>query len=82
MREIVYAGFEKRNVEKNETTLKRVDYELDVIKMKGYAPYFLVVSDLLKFAKEKEILTNIRGSVSGSMVTYFVGITNIDPLYF
>ena len=58
----------------------RVDYELGVIEKKGYAPYFLLVADLLRFARENGIYSNIRGSVSGSMVTYLAGITNIDPL--
>ncbi len=82
LRDVVYAGFEKRGVEKTEEVLKRVEYELEVIKNKGYSPYFLIVSDLLRFAKENEILSNIRGSVSGSMVTFLSGITNIDPLEF
>lgn len=82
LRDVVYEGFAKRGVEKTETVLKRVEYELEVIKNKGYSPYFLIVSDLLRFAKENEILSNIRGSVSGSMVTFLSGITNIDPLEF
>ncbi len=82
LKKIVFEGFATRRVEQTEKVLQRVNYELDVIKMKGYAPYFLVVADLLKFAKSKKILTNIRGSVSGSMVTYLSGITNIDPLEF
>ncbi len=80
LKKIVYAGFERRNVEKTPDVLKRVEYELEVIRNKGYAPYFLVVADLLKYAREHNILSNIRGSVSGSMVTYLSGITNIDPL--
>ncbi len=47
---------------------------------KGYAPYFLVVADLLRFAREHKILTTIRGSVAGSLVTYVIGITNVNPL--
>lgn len=82
LREIVFEGFEKRKIEQEETVLKRVNYELDVIKMKGYAPYFLAVADMLKFARENGILTNIRGSVSGSMVTFLAGITNINPIEF
>jgi DNA polymerase-3 subunit alpha len=82
LREIAFAGFKTRNMEQNEATLKRVNYELDVIKMKGYANYFLCVADMLRAAKERHILTNIRGSVSGSLVTYLSGITNIDPLEF
>ncbi len=80
LRDIVYKGFEIKNVEKTPETLKRVEYELEVIRNKGYAPYFLVVADLLRYAKENGILSNIRGSVSGSMVTYLSGITKIDPL--
>lgn len=82
LKKIVYEGFEKRGLEKNETTLARADYELDVIIYKGFDSYLLCVADLLRAAKEKNILTNIRGSVSGSLVTYLAGITNIDPLEF
>ncbi len=80
LKKIVYSGFDRRKVEQSEENIKRVEYELGVIKTKGYAPYFLVVADLLRFARENGILSNIRGSVSGSMVTYLAGITNIDPI--
>ncbi|NCN52470.1 DNA polymerase III subunit alpha [Candidatus Parcubacteria bacterium] len=58
----------------------RLNYELDIIKMKGYAKYFLVVGDLIREARERKILTTIRGSVAGSLTTYVLGITNVDPL--
>ncbi len=80
LRHVVYEGFARRNVEKTAEIVARADYELKVIKDKGYSPYFLVVADMLRFARENGILSNIRGSVSGSMVTYLAGITNIDPL--
>ncbi|MEM9336655.1 MAG: DNA polymerase III subunit alpha [Patescibacteria group bacterium] len=64
----------------DEEVKKRLDYELDVIKMKGYAKYFLVVGDLLREARERGILTTIRGSVAGSLTTYVLGITNVNPL--
>ena len=80
LRDTVFEGFEKRSVARTPEILKRVEYELEVIKNKGYSPYFLVVADLLHFARTHGILSNIRGSVSGSMVTYLSGITNIDPL--
>ena len=82
LKRIVYEGFERRGVEKTEEILKRVEYELGVIRTKGYSPYFLVVADLLRYARENGILSNIRGSVSGSMVTFLSGITNIDPLLY
>ena len=80
LRELAYAGFDRLNLEKKPETIERVEYELKVIFDKGYAPYFLVVGDLLRHAKENGILTAIRGSVAGSMVTYLLGITNIDPI--
>jgi DNA polymerase-3 subunit alpha len=80
LREITYAGIERRGLEKTDEIVKRIEYELEIIKLKGFAPYFLVVADLLKFAKAHGILSNIRGSVSGSLVTFLSGITNINPL--
>jgi len=80
LRHIVYEGFARRNVEKTEDIIKRAEYELKVIRDKGYSPYFLVVADMLRFARENGILSNIRGSVSGSMVTFLAGITNINPI--
>ena len=77
---LVYEGIEKRNIEKTKTVDERIIYELKVIRDKGYAPYFLVVSDLLNFAHEHGILTTIRGSVAGSLVTYLAGITNVNPI--
>lgn len=81
LRELAYKGVPWRGlpVEDKEVTT-RLDYELDVIKMKGYAKYFLVVGDLLREARERGILTTIRGSVAGSLTTYVLGITNVDPL--
>ena len=64
----------------NPEVKKRLDYELEVIKNKGYAKYFLVVGDLLRESRERGILTTIRGSVAGSLTTYVLGITNVDPL--
>lgn len=82
LREIAYEGFNFRNLEKTQIYIDRLDYELSVIKQKGYAGYFLVVGDLLKYARENGILTNIRGSVAGSLTTYLIGITNVDPLVY
>ncbi len=76
----VFAGFEKRKLPITPEYKERAEYELKVIKDKGFSPYFLVVADLLEFAHKNGILTNIRGSVAGSLVTYLAEITNIDPL--
>jgi DNA polymerase-3 subunit alpha len=77
-----YAGAAWRGFDLNTQSdvKERLDYELDVIKTKGYAKYFLVVGDLLREARERGILTTIRGSVAGSLTTYVLGITNVDPL--
>ncbi len=77
-----YAGIKKRNLEETPLLLERVEYELEVIKTKGYSPYFLIVSDLLKFAKENGIFANTRGSAAGSMVSFLVGITTVNPIDF
>ena len=75
------AGVSWRGLSLDDKEVKeRLMYELDVIKMKGYAKYFLVVGDLLREARERNILTTIRGSVAGSLTTYVLGITNVDPL--
>ncbi|KKU55107.1 MAG: polymerase III, alpha subunit protein [Parcubacteria group bacterium GW2011_GWA1_47_11] len=80
LRAQVYSGFKRRNLAENPEIIERVEYELRIIKGKGFSPYFLVVSDLLKYAREQGILANIRGSVMGSIVTYLSGITNVNPL--
>ena len=59
---------------------KRLDYELEVIHKMGFDTYFLIVSDLTRFAKEQDIWWNIRGSGASSIVAYTSGITNLDPL--
>jgi len=80
LRQVVQSGYGHRNIKPTEEIQTRVDYELDIIKQKRFAPYFLIVADLLRHARENNILSNIRGSVSGSMVTFLAGITNINPL--
>ncbi|OGI82919.1 DNA polymerase III subunit alpha [Candidatus Nomurabacteria bacterium RIFCSPLOWO2_02_FULL_44_12] len=80
LRELTYAGFKRLDLKETKELKDRVEYELKIIFDKGYSPYFLVVGDLLYYAKNNGILTAIRGSVAGSIVTYLLGITNIDPI--
>lgn len=82
LRAKAYAGITMRGLASTDEVKERIEYELSVIKQKGYATYFLVVSDLLRFAHENHILTTIRGSVGGSLVTYLIRITNVDPLMY
>jgi DNA polymerase-3 subunit alpha len=58
----------------------RLDYELGVIISMGYAAYFLIVADFTRFAREQGIATTCRGSAPGSIVTYTLGITPVDPI--
>lgn len=80
LRELCMRGLKARGLEGSPEVLERLDYELGIIEFKGYAMYFLVVEDLLRFARENNIYNNIRGSVAGSMTTYLLQITKIDPL--
>lgn len=80
LQDLCYAGLTRRGLDKDEKAKERLDYELGIIKFKGYASYFLVVEDLIRFASENHIYTNIRGSVAGSMTTYCLGITKVNPL--
>src|SRR5205085_2794013 len=80
LRRIAYEGLATRKMQKTKEVEERIEYELKTIRDKGYAQYFLVVWDLLRYAHEHGILTNIRGSVAGSLVTYLAGITNVDPI--
>jgi DNA polymerase-3 subunit alpha len=80
LRELTYAGLAKRGLTETPEVKGRIEYELDVINGKGFAPYFLAVSDLLSHAKEIGILATTRGSAAGSLVSYLTGITTVDPL--
>ncbi len=79
LRRMTEEGMARRGIAPSKEITDRVEYELKIIRDKGYAPYFLVVADLLRYAHEQGILTTIRGSVAGSMVTYLAGITNVNP---
>ncbi|MBU0646317.1 DNA polymerase III subunit alpha [Patescibacteria group bacterium] len=58
----------------------RLDYELEIIDQKGFCPYFLIVSDFLQWSRDNGIVTTTRGSAAGSLVSYVIGISGVDPL--
>jgi len=60
--------------------LKRLTYELDIIIDMGYADYFLIVWDIVQWAKKRGIPTVGRGSAAGSLVSYLLDITPVDPI--
>ena len=76
------AGLTKRlNNNVSKEYLDRLSYELNIINNMGFANYFLVVYDFIRYAKKKGILVGPgRGSAAGSLVAYSLGITEIDPL--
>ena len=64
----------------DEALKKRVDFELEVIVGKGYASYFLMMADMVNWCTDNGIITNTRGSAAGSVVSYVMGITTVDPI--
>ena len=67
--------------ETGQTLKERLDYELDVIKTMGYVDYFLIVWDFINYAKSNGIMVGPgRGSAAGSIVSYALRITDIDPI--
>ena len=74
-------GLKKRYPEDDGSLRKRLDYELDVIHTMGYVDYFLIVWDFIHFAKSHDIIVGPgRGSAAGSIVSYCLKITDIDPV--
>ena len=74
-------GFERHYPQDDGTLRERLDFELDVIHTMGYVDYFLIVWDFIHYARSKDIIVGPgRGSAAGSIVSYCLGITNIDPI--
>ena len=79
--EICYQGFAEKYPEPREEWKERLEYELSTIENMGYVDYFLIVWDFIKYAKDNGIIVGPgRGSAAGSMVSYCLSITTIDPL--
>ncbi|MDR2019514.1 MAG: DNA polymerase III subunit alpha, partial [Treponema sp.] len=76
LRRRVYAGAALRYGELGDGEIERIKYELGIIKQKGFSPYFLVMDDIVKLSPR----TCGRGSGAASIVSYSLGITNVDPL--
>ncbi len=80
LRAVCEQGFAQRYPNASPDKRERLNYELGVIHKMGFDTYFLIVWDLTRHAKEKNIWANARGSAAGSMVAYCLGITHLDPL--
>ena len=81
LRELVVKGMEWRFGNGSPAVTERAEQELSVIRQTGYASYFLIVWDFYNFARQNGIVVGPgRGSAAGSLVSYCLGITNLDPL--
>jgi len=81
LKELCEEGLSKRYPQPSEEVLKRLEHELKIIKESGFVGYFLIVWDFVQYAKSKNIPVGPgRGSAAGSLVSYLLGITDIDPL--
>ncbi len=81
LKELCYQKLENRYAKANKEVTDRLEYELSVIKQTGFASYFLIVQDFVNWAKENRIVVGPgRGSAAGSLVSYVLNVTNVDPL--
>ena len=79
LRELSLHGLKEKKLDKKKEAIDRLNYELKVVKDKNFSVYFLIVADFIFEAKKRKILTNIRGSVAGSLITYVTGVTHLNP---
>lgn len=79
--ELCEAGFKKRYPKATKELRERMEYELSIIKQVGFSGYFLIVQDFVNEAKQRGITVGPgRGSAAGSLVSYALGITGVDPI--
>ena len=81
LRELCLIGAKRRYREVGENIRRRLDYELSVIDQMGFNDYFLIVWDVIRYARSRGIRPGPgRGSAAGSLVSYVLGITDVDPI--
>jgi len=81
LKKLCSEALKNKNFDGNEIYQKRLNHELDTIENMGFCSYFLIVWDFVRFAKEKGIPVGPgRGSAAGSLVSYLLEITNLDPI--
>lgn len=81
LRKLVRDGLDARYGKPEAEAVSRAEFELQTIVSMGYVDYFLIVWDFIRYAKSRDIIVGPgRGSAAGSIVSYALGITNIDPL--
>ncbi|NYO41569.1 error-prone DNA polymerase, partial [Escherichia coli] len=82
LRELTWRGAAERypDLDRDPAKRERIERELDVIEAKDFPGYFLIVHDIVKFARERGILCQGRGSAANSAVVYLLGITAVDSI--
>ena len=78
--QLSWEGLKRRMKTVTETEEKRLEYELEIIRQTQYANYCLVVWDIAKFVRERDIFFAVRGSAAGSLALFALGITDVNPL--
>ncbi len=83
LRKLCFEGLDRRYGNPSEELKERLEYELDTIHSMGFVDYFLIVWDFIKYAKDHDIMVGPgRGSAAGSIASYCLEITDIDPIRF
>jgi DNA polymerase-3 subunit alpha len=80
LKKLAKEGLSKKIPNPGKEAKERLDHELEIICTKGYATYFLIAMDMVSWANAKGVITNTRGSAAGSLVSYVLGITTVNPL--
>lgn len=80
LEKLVWERLPNRYLEKSKEVEDRINHELGIIKKMGFSPYFLVVADFTNWALNHGIMRNTRGSAAGSIVSYILNISTLDPL--
>ncbi len=80
IRQQATAGLQHHYPDAPPTTLSRLEYELETITTFGFAPLFLIVADIVRYAQQAAVPVSTRGSVANSLVAYCLGITTVDPI--
>ncbi|MDZ7671315.1 MAG: DNA polymerase III subunit alpha [Halanaerobiales bacterium] len=81
LKKLCEKGLKEKGLNDNDEALERMNYELEIIEEMGYISYFLIVWDFIKYAEKNNIRVGPgRGSAAGSLVSYLLGITRINPL--
>ncbi len=81
LKKLAYDGFNERYPDAPDSYRERLEYEIDMITKMGYVDYFLIVWDFISYARSRDIPVGPgRGSAAGSIVSYCLKITNIDPM--